>query len=181
MYEEQPITGQERAENILGNRHENDNDAYKYKEEGEKLLEFEQYNDAIMALDRAIDIDKKYATAYSLKAWALFKLNKYEEALEANTQAMHLDAKGLFANHLTLQGWLFYHLGRYEEALTMLEQALQQGAEYDVLAYEAVGRTFFQLQRYQEALSAFEQALLLDPHDEELLAAKQQVLAKMQQ
>src|SRR5713101_2817145 len=86
---------------------------------------------------------------------ALHSLQRYQEALAAYEQAIHLDPN--FALAYKNKGWTLNNLKRYQEALVAYEQAIHLDPNL-ALAYNNKGLTLYDLKRYQETLVAYEQA-----------------------
>lgn len=93
---------------------------------------------------------------------ALYKINRYQEALAAYEQAISLDPD--YAAAYNGKGGVLYWLKRYEEALAAYEQAIHLNPNL-ASAYRGSGKALSALKRYEEALAAIEQAIHLDPND----------------
>ena len=91
----------------------------------------------------------------------LTNLKRYEKALAACEQAIHLDSNLALA--YSCKGYALYHLKRYEEALAAYEQAIHLDPNL-AFAYSCKGAALNGLKRYKEALAAYEQAIHLDPN-----------------
>jgi tetratricopeptide (TPR) repeat protein len=88
---------------------------------------------------------------------ALMKLERYEEAIIANDQAIHY--KPDYYEAWNSKGCFLSHLKRYEEEIVCYEQAMQ----YQSLPYVALhnrGFALSRLQRYQEAVESYDQSLI---------------------
>ena len=86
---------------------------------------------------------------------------RYEEALAAYEQAIHLDPN--YAVAYNNKGTVLDALEGCEEALAAYEQAIHLDPNY-VDAYSNKGDALNGLKRYEEALVALEQAIHLDPN-----------------
>lgn len=65
-------------------------DINKYIRKAEVLDRLLKYEEAIVALEKAIELDPDYADAYIGKGTTLHQLGKYEEALEAYDKVIEL-------------------------------------------------------------------------------------------
>ena len=85
--------------------------------------QFEQYEEAVKAYDRAIQLDPNEGTAFNNKGFILNKLGRYEEALVALDEAIRLNSRSIqsFSN----KGDALSNLDRYAEALQAYEKALE--------------------------------------------------------
>ena len=90
----------------------------------------------------------------------LYDLRRYQEALAAYEQAIHLDPNDAVA--YMNKGYALHDLERYQEALAAYEQAIHLDSN-DAIAYYSKGNVLGALERYQEALAAYGQAIHLDP------------------
>src|SRR5258708_16575969 len=93
---------------------------------------------------------------------AFHALKRYDEALDAYEQALHLDPSDAIG--WNNKGLALGELKRYEEAFTGFEQILHLGPG-DAIAWQVKGFTLENLKHYEEALTAFEQILHLGPGD----------------
>jgi Flp pilus assembly protein TadD len=91
----------------------------------------------------------------------LLRLNRYEEALTAFEQAIHLDPN--YALAYIMKGWTLNNLKLYEEALAAYDQAIRLDPNYAV-TYNNKGNALRNLKLYEKALIAYEQAIRLDPN-----------------
>ncbi|MCI0329454.1 MAG: tetratricopeptide repeat protein [candidate division Zixibacteria bacterium] len=74
-----------------------------------------RYDKSIEAYKQAIKINPEYAKAYQNLAVAYTKLNRFQEAFEATTQAIRLDSKNIEAHYL--RGLMSLILGSINIAL----------------------------------------------------------------
>ena len=101
-----------------------------------------QYEEALAAFERVIELDPTRASAYIDKGNALYKLRRYEEALEAFSRALELDPGYVLA--YTSKGDVLYTLKRYEEALASYNRAIELDPTYTE-AHESRGRVLYEL------------------------------------
>ncbi len=133
---------------------------------------FEQYEEAVKAYDRAIQLDPMDVKTFYGKGFALNKLKRYEEALVAYDRAIQLDPnEGTAFNN---KGFILNKLGRYEEALVALDEAIRLNSRI-IQSFYNKGDALSNLDRYEEALQAYEKALELDPTNQQALQAIAQI------
>lgn len=159
-------------------------------DEGNTLHNSGHYEEALVAYERALQLDAHYADAYDARGDACSSLNRYQEAFDAFNRAIQLNPT--YAHAYEGKGHILYNRQRYQEALVAYERALQLDAS-SVSANNGKGDALYYLNRYQEALLAFERTIQLDPtyvsafdgksctlyqlkrYDEALIAAEQAI------
>ncbi len=62
-----------------------------YTDQGTNLIKKEQYDQAIVNLDRAIQMDPNYALAYNYRGMAYFRSKNFEKALADFNKAIQLN------------------------------------------------------------------------------------------
>jgi serine/threonine protein kinase len=128
--------------------------------EGNALHDSEHFEEALVAYERAVQLDPNFADAYDARGDAFSSLNRYQEAMDAFDQAIQLDP--IYAHAFEGKGNLHYNLQHYQEALVAYERALQLDSS-SMTAYIGKGDALYYLNRFQEALLAYERAIQLDP------------------
>jgi tetratricopeptide (TPR) repeat protein len=113
-------------------------------------------------LPAALTLPQKSKETWANEGFALYNSKRYEEALAAYDQAIHLDPN--FAIAYTGKGFVLDKLKRYEEALAAFNQTTRLDP-YDVFAYINKGVALITLNRHEKALVIFEQAIRLDPSE----------------
>ena len=129
-------------------------------DEGKTLQDDEHYLEALVAYERALQLDPHFADAYDARGDAFCCLNRFQEALVAFERAIQLDPA--YAHAYEGKGNILYNLKRYQEALIAYERAIQLDPA-SAVGYNGKGDALYYLYRYQEALLAFERAIQLDP------------------
>lgn len=132
---------------------------------------------ALACFERVLQTQPTSYTSWLNRGNALSQLHRYEEAIAAYEQAIHL--KPRYYNPLFRQGthqaWLnrgnaLYNLKRYQEALASYNQAIQLQPQNPLLWYNkgvALSHWGWQenaLARLSEALTAYAQAIHLKPN-----------------
>lgn len=144
---------------------ENSKDAREWFDLGAGLIKEEKYQEALVAFDAAIALQKDFAEAWIYRGLALSGLSRWQEAFESYDRATQIvpDSSLAWAN----RGRALSKLGRDQEAVYSLNLALQVnknwGAGSPILAWLQRGLVLENLGQNQEALNSYEAALKLDP------------------
>jgi serine/threonine protein kinase len=128
--------------------------------EGNMLQDSGHYEEALVAYERALQLDANYVDAYDARGDAFSSLNRYQEALDAFERAIQLDPT--YAHAYEGKGNILYNRQHYQEALVAYERAIQLDSS-SMSAYYGKGDALYYLNRCQEALLAFERAIQLEP------------------
>jgi hypothetical protein len=120
----------------------------------ESFLVQQYYESALIAYERTLRANPFDDMAYRGKGYALYRLGRYDEALEAFASAVdsdpHPDAYAGMSNTLA-------KVARYDEALVAYERAVKLDLTY-ATAYSEMADTLEQLGRSEEAQQAHEKA-----------------------
>jgi tetratricopeptide (TPR) repeat protein len=136
--------------------------AEQWYHEGQEHYQAENYTDALLAYDRAIEWHAKFANAYNAKGDVFRRLERFEEALEAHEQAIKVDSKSVWAWYGKAN--VLRSLNRYEPAFTCYSQVTKLEPD-NTWAWYDKGDVLYKLQRYDEALAAFVRAAELNPNN----------------
>jgi serine/threonine protein kinase len=128
-------------------------------DEGNRLYNIGQFQDALQAFENAIQIDPTFADAYEGKTSALCTLGRYQEALTSVETALKLDPS--YAASYNDKGDILYEFKSYEDALGYYQRALQLEPD-NLEAYLGRATTLSSLGRYEAALAAYDRAIYLD-------------------
>jgi tetratricopeptide (TPR) repeat protein len=128
-------------------------------ENGHALREAKRYEEALIAYERAIQLDRNYVAAHYNKGTVLYYLGRYEAALAAYERAIQLKPDYVYT--YIDKGLVLAKLNRYEAALAAYEQAIQRDPAIH-RAHHAKGRALIKLKSYKEALAALKEAIRLD-------------------
>ncbi|MCK4795939.1 MAG: tetratricopeptide repeat protein [Spirochaetes bacterium] len=131
-----------------------------YLNQGNDFYFKEDYESAIKAYDRTIELKPDNVIAWCNKGVALGELCRFDEALKVFEKAIEL--KPDYAEAWSNKGVTLYKLGRYTEALKVTEKAIELKPDY-AEAWSNKGVNLSELGRYEEALSDLEKAIELNP------------------
>ena len=139
----------------------------------EQLWRFtrEQNNQARKLLQRAIELDPKFASAYAFLAlahgldymnrWSTSPSTSVEQAEECATRAVALDDKNPYA-HWAL-GIVNLHLRRHDVAIREAERSISLAPNL-AEGHESLGNILHYSGRSEEALACFDRAMALNPY-----------------
>jgi len=105
-------------------------------------------------------VKRKRHDVYYERGNSLSKRGRYEEAIAAYDQAVHI--KSDFAEAWYQRGVALAYLERYEEAIAAYKTAVEIKPDYSEAWYSR-GWVLQQLRRYSEALAAYDQAMQIQP------------------
>lgn len=142
--------------------------------QGNASMYYCAYSEALAAYEMAIDIALfPNQDAFEGKANALYKLERYEEALASCEHTIREFPKSGYI--YSIKGNVLYCLTRYQEALFAFEDATALGYQTAPI-YVTLGNGLCELDRYQEALDAYERAIFLDSELSDAYEGKGNVL-----
>lgn len=130
---------------------------------GMSLWQLEQYEEAMLAFNWAIQQDQSFYQAWYGLGMMLRFQKRYNEALAAFEEAI-TESEGRFAPAWRARAEELVWLNRYEEALESIEQAISL-VPSDIHLQELQGHLLQRLQRYSEAIQVYEEALRLLARD----------------
>jgi Tfp pilus assembly protein PilF len=121
-----------------------------------ELAKLEQYEQAIAAYEKALEIDPKYHIAWYGLGNALRDLGCYSEAIAAYEKALEIDPKF----HIAWYGLgnALIDLGRNTEAIAAYEKALEIDPKFHE-AWNGLGNALNHLKCYSDAILAFDKSL----------------------
>jgi tetratricopeptide (TPR) repeat protein len=117
-----------------------------YLSRGDDFYQSNEYELALKAYDKAIELKPDYAVAWSNRGFALDELGRYDEALKAYDKAIEL--KPDYAVAWNNRGVALDTLGQYEEALKAYDKAIELKPDYT--AWSNRGIALDKLDRYED-------------------------------
>jgi len=137
--------------------------AVDYLDEGARLLESGNLEEAIATYRRAIELNPDLSWSYHNLGEALAKLGKLEEAIAAFRCAIELNPDF---------SWSYHHLGdaldrqeQWEEAVVAFRRAIELNPEH-FGSYVGLGQSLAKLGQLDEAIVAYRRASELEPEAE---------------
>jgi tetratricopeptide (TPR) repeat protein len=119
------------------------------------------YQDALINLQKALDIDPDYYDAYAVRSYSIYiPLGYYQEAIDDYTQALRLNPKNV--ESLTNRGWVYAQLGYYLKAFQDYDLALIVKPDCQI-AYMNRGLSYMGCENYQKAINDFQQVIEINP------------------
>ncbi len=116
--------------------------------------------EAIIPINKAIELDLNNFNACFYKGLALYGLNQYEEAIEFFNKAIKLDPSNSLVNMLKGQGLGL--LDQYEEAFKAFNKAIELEPN-NSNAYMGKGNVLKGIGKYEDAIKAYDKAIELNP------------------
>ncbi len=126
---------------------------------GATLILLGRYDEALRAIDTALDINPRNEVAWVNKGNALTKMGRLIDALRCFNAAIKVSSTYEVA--WNNKGNALARLGKFEEAVSCYERALEIDASYRG-AWVNMGFVLTKLGRFDEAASCADRALLLD-------------------
>ena len=130
-------------------------DAVSSYEQAEVLIAKQNYEEAIVFYDKALDRLPRYENAWLKKGDALSRLKRHEEALDCYEKVLQINPESTDA--WNLKGVCLSDLKKYDESLKCFDEAtLLNPMHY--AAWNFMGVCFFNLKKLDEALECFDKA-----------------------
>lgn len=135
----------------------------------EYFLENQEYEEALVRLERVTETSPGNADAWAQRIQTLFNLERYEEVIEIATEADEASPDNAFIQFFT--GASYMLTDRPERAEEWLEKATQAPAQRNLrsVIYGTLGDVKQDLDNWEEAQEAYEMALRLDSNNHNAL------------
>ena len=118
-----------------------------------------QLDEALNAIDRAIELDGERPAHFLLRADILHDLERLDEALDAIDRAIELDGED--SRHFLLRAFILQDLERLDEALDAIDCTIELDGQWPVHFWLRAD-ILHDLERLDEALKAVDRAIELD-------------------
>ena len=130
-----------------------------YSTLGYYRLILEEYESAIDALDRVIEIDPNNAFAFNNRGHAYAELEEFDKAIEDYDRAIELDPNnaGLFYD----RGWIYAKLEEFDKAIEDYDRAIELDSKY-ALAFNNRGVAYAELEEFDKAIEDYDRAVELN-------------------
>ena len=135
-------------------------DAVSSYEQAEIFIAKQNYEEAIIFYDKALERLPRYENAWLKKGDALSRLKRHEEALACYEKVLQINPESTDA--WNLKGVCLSDLKSYDEALKCFDEVtLLNPMHY--AAWNFMGVCFFNLKKLENALECFEKAIKIKP------------------
>ena len=142
------------------NAQSNSHDSEIWYNKGNDLTKLGKFHEAIIAYDRAIEIDPNNSDAWNGKGFTLNKLDKYTEALQASNKAIEINPNN--SDGWSTKGYALAKLGKYDEALQASNKAIESNSQ-NSMGWTNKALALSKLNRNEEAITAADKAIELNP------------------
>ncbi len=146
-----------------------------YFNQGNQFKQSEQYQDAVEAYEKAIELNPNFSWYYHNLAEVFFELEEWEKASNCFHKACEINPNS---------EWSFYQLGevlvqqgQLEEAIAVFQTAIEINSGYAEF-YSSLGEILWQAERLEEAEKTLQKAVELDPDSVKAYQYLWEVLAK---
>jgi tetratricopeptide (TPR) repeat protein len=135
-------------------------DAEQYFKHGVSLYEAGQYQQAIDAYKKAVQLNPGSADANYNLGMAYSSLGQYKEAIEAYKRAIHIkpDYEAVYYN----LGHAYSNLKQYDNSVKAFRHAIREKPDY-IEAYYGLGNAYLDSGKDEKAIHTFEEAIRLKP------------------
>ena len=134
--------------------------AFTYLLWGNTKFKQEQYENAIVNFDKAIQLEPNYVIAYNNRGGTKVELDAYDAAILDFDKAIQL--KPDYAETYNNRAVAKYELSAYDAAILDFDKAIQLKPDY-AKAYRGRGLTKYELSAYDAAILDFDKAIQLKP------------------
>ena len=153
-------------------------------------MDMEQYDQAISAFQKSIDLDSKAPFPWNGLGNVYLKQKQYEQAISVYQKAIEINPE--FASPWNGLGNVYRSLEQYEQAINAYQKAIELDPKY-ASPWNGLGNVYRNQEQYEQAINAHQKAIELDPKyaspwnglgytyirmddDEKALAAAQQAI-----
>ncbi len=124
----------------------------------------ENYDEAIICCDKALEIDSKIMEVWVTKGIAYVNVGKYIEAIECFDKALEINPNFIYA--LSNKGHNLTALKKYDEAIECYDKALEIDPNF-ISAWSGKGDALFESGKLEKATKCYDKIIEINPNDEE--------------
>ncbi len=132
---------------------------YFWKYQSASFRYLEKYDDALKAINTAIELEPNDSILRNEKVFVLSELKKYSEAIAICTELIRTKPEAYTYYN---RGYLRYITGNKQEAISDFDKAIAINPQFP-LAYYNRGTAKYDLSNKQEAISDFDKAIAINP------------------
>jgi tetratricopeptide (TPR) repeat protein len=133
-----------------------------YYNRGLAYLRKGQYDEGIIELTKAIELDPRYTRAYYDRGTAYGKKGEHDRAISDLTKAIELNPKHFYAYNN--RGFAYKSKGQYDQAISDFTKAIELNPKH-YNAYINRGLAYKSKGQYDQAISDFSKVIELNPEE----------------
>jgi tetratricopeptide (TPR) repeat protein len=142
----------------------NSTTAETYFKQGEDYRNNNQYDKAIAAYTKAIEINPQYAEAYFNRGNVYHDLKEYDKAIKDYNKAIEINPQYDYAYYN--RGIVYSDLKEYDKAIKDYNKAIEINPQ-DADAYNNRGNVYSDLKEYDKAIKDYNKAIEINPQNAE--------------
>ncbi|MBK8846032.1 MAG: tetratricopeptide repeat protein [Bacteroidetes bacterium] len=147
-----------------------------YVNRGKIYNEMKQYENAIVDLTKAAEVDPRYELAYTNRGFAYKSLGNWQKGLEDYTKSIEIEAKNSLA--YSNRGNIYVNLKQWDKALADYNQSIKIDPDFH-LAYLNRAFVYNALEQWQKALDDCNVAIKLNPKHGGAYASRGPIYVKL--
>jgi tetratricopeptide (TPR) repeat protein len=121
-----------------------------------------QYQDAVEAFIKAIELNPKAEDYYTQLANSYLGLKQFEKAIQAAKRSIGIEQNNAFAYHILSK--IYRTMGKYDEAIDALKRAIELEPKV-VDRYISLADLYSEQENYSEAINTLKKALEIEPNN----------------
>ncbi len=157
---------------------EEGNDYGTWFEKGRVLEKLQHHTEAVIAYNKAIQLNPSDPEVLRWRGNVLFTLGRYEEAIGSYDKAIQIQPRN--ASLWCCLASSLVKLKRYRESVACFDKAIQLQPDQHSTWYWR-GRVLSELKRYSEALSSYDKAIANNPNFQPALRDRERLQAQLKQ
>jgi tetratricopeptide (TPR) repeat protein len=140
----------------------NSTTAETYFKQGEDYRNNNQYDKAIAAYNKAIEVNPQFAEAYLYRGGVYYNLKEYDKAMADCNKAIEINPQ--YAMAYNGRGIVYRNLKEYDKAMADYTKAIEINPQY-AMAYNGRGNVYSDLKEYDKAMADYNKVLEINPQD----------------
>jgi tetratricopeptide (TPR) repeat protein len=140
----------------------NSTTAETYFKQGEDYRNNNQYDKAIAAYNKAIEVNPQYAEAYKNRGIVYLDLKDYDKAMADNNKAIEVNPQ--YSNAYNNRGNVYSDLKEYDKAMADYNKAIEINPQL-FQAYHNRGNVYRDLKEYDKAMADYNKTIEINPQN----------------
>lgn len=137
-----------------------ESNAEPYYNRGLDYLRKSQYDEAIIELNKAIEIYPRYANAYSDRGYAYMQKRQFDRAISDFTKTLDINPQHHYAH--TNRGLAYFKKSQYDKAISEFNKAIEINPKIGETYYYR-GLAYFNIGKNDRAIADYNYAIKLNP------------------